>query len=70
MSYQEQMLKLIDKYRDAGQKWPAESAEIATWAIHKKLYAPHPEDIIKQCHDIRKTVERFIDIIKKRDKHE
>ena len=51
MSYQEQMLKLIDKYRDAGQKWPAESAEIATWAIHKKLYAPHPEDIIKQCAD-------------------
>ena len=39
-------------------------------AVDTYIESFYSEDIIKQCHDIRKTVERFIDIIKKRDKYE
>ena len=39
-------------------------------AVDTNIESFYTEDIIKQCHDIRKTVERFIDIIKKRDKYE
>jgi hypothetical protein len=40
---------IADKYRAAGERWPATSKDIAAWAIRGKLWAPHPRGLIEQC---------------------
>jgi hypothetical protein len=49
MSLIEQNQKIIEKYRNAGEKWPATKVEIARWAIAKKLWDIHPAKIVRQC---------------------
>src|SRR6266852_6017123 len=51
MSYMEQMQKVVGKYRESDQPWPATSVDIARWAIRKKLWEIHPSKIIRQCAD-------------------
>jgi hypothetical protein len=51
MTYAEQMQRIIEKFRDSGQPWPATSIEIARWAINKKLWDIHPGKIVRQCAD-------------------
>ena len=45
----EQLQKIINAYRDSGEKWPATSKEMAAWAIGARLWYPHPSAIETQC---------------------
>jgi len=49
MSLIEQNQKIIEKYRAAGEKWPATKIEITRWAIARKLWEIHPSKIVRQC---------------------
>jgi DNA-binding transcriptional regulator PaaX len=51
MSLVEQNQKIVTRYREAGQPWPASSVDIARWAIAKKLWDIHPAKIVRQCAD-------------------
>lgn len=48
-TYNEQLRAIIDQYREAGQPWPAESRQIAAWAIEQGLWKPYRETIVRQC---------------------
>jgi hypothetical protein len=49
MSLIEQNQKIIAKYRQAGEVWPATAVEIARWAIARKLWDIHPSKVVRQC---------------------
>jgi hypothetical protein len=51
VSLLEQNQKIVDRYRDSGQSWPASSTEIARWAIDKQLWQIHPGAVVRQCAD-------------------
>jgi len=51
MSLVEQNQKIVERYREASQPWPASSVDIARWAIAKKLWGIHPAKIVRQCAD-------------------
>ena len=51
MSYLEQNQRIVAQYRQVGQPWPAQSVEIARWAVSNKLWEIHPSKIIRQCAD-------------------
>jgi|SRR5712675_1060281 len=51
MSYKDQLRGIVQRYRKAGEKWPATSHEIAAWALSNKLWAPQPEELLDQCAD-------------------
>jgi hypothetical protein len=40
------MQKIVGKYRESNQPWPATSVDIARWAIRKKLWGIHPSKVI------------------------
>jgi hypothetical protein len=44
MSLIEQNQKIVAKYRESGQVWPATAVDIARWAISKKLLDIHPRE--------------------------
>ncbi len=48
-TYNEQLQKIVDKYIQAGEEWPAESRQVAAWAIREKLWQPHPSSLVSQC---------------------
>ena len=62
MSYNEQMQKIVDKYRDAGEIWPATTREIAAWAIRNKQWDEHGAEMISICaeHLARAMREEYI----------
>jgi len=45
----EYLHEIVQKYRDAGEEWPASSKMIAAWAIRKKLWEPEPTNLITKC---------------------
>jgi len=49
MSLIEQNQKIIEKYRKAGEPWPATAIQIARWAIGKRLWEIHPSKVVRQC---------------------
>lgn len=51
MSYTVQIQRIVARYREAGQTWPASAIEVATWAIGKGLWHVHPGAAIRQCAD-------------------
>jgi hypothetical protein len=51
MSLLEQNQRIVDKYRNSGQQWPASATAIARWAIGEKLWDIHPGAVIRQCAD-------------------
>jgi hypothetical protein len=51
MSYTEQIQRIVRKYRDARQKWPASAVDVADWAINQRLWQVHPGAMIRQCAD-------------------
>ena len=51
MSLIEQNQKIVARYRESGQPWPASAIDIARWAIGKKLWEVHPSRIVRQCAD-------------------
>ena len=40
---------VVEKYRGAGQAWPATSKMIAAWAIQQRLWEPERSGVLKQC---------------------
>ncbi len=48
-SLTEQMQDITSRYMRSEEPWPATADQIARWAIGKKLWAPQPGSLIKQC---------------------
>jgi hypothetical protein len=51
MSLLEQNQRIVQRYRETAQPWPAKSVDIARWAIDHKLWEIHPNAVIRQCAD-------------------
>lgn len=51
MNLIEQNQKIIAKYRQAGNRWPATATDIARWAIAERLWDIHPSKVVRQCAD-------------------
>ena len=49
MSLIEQNQRIIARYRESREPWPATAVEIAQWAIAKKLWDIHPSKVVRQC---------------------
>ena len=49
MTYNEQLQRLVNKYIEAGEMWPATSHELAVWALKNKLWAPQKSEVINIC---------------------
>ena len=45
----QQLQEIVQKYRDAGQEWPASARMIASWAIAKGLWGAQRKSLITQC---------------------
>lgn len=50
-NYNEQLQEIVQKYRDAGERWPAPAKEIAGWAINNGLWKPQASSVVSQCAD-------------------
>lgn len=48
-TYNEQLQKIVEDYRNSGNPWPAERRSIAKWAINKKKWQAKDTDIIDIC---------------------
>lgn len=44
--------EIVGLYREAGQKWPATSLEIADWAIRTEQWRPSPQSIRSQLAEL------------------
>ena len=56
-TYSEALQDMVEKYRKAGQRWPATSRDIARWAFQKKLWAPQEKNIVGQlARDISRAM--------------
>jgi hypothetical protein len=49
MSLIDQNQRIITKYRQSGEPWPATAVEIARWAIARRLWDIHPSKVVRQC---------------------
>jgi hypothetical protein len=47
-TYSEALQTIVEAYRQAGQKWPATSREMARWAYRNKLWEPQEKNIVGQ----------------------
>lgn len=50
-TYREQLQRYVQQYRDSGMPWPAQSKDIAAWAINRGLWAPTPSAVLRMCAD-------------------
>lgn len=48
-THSENMQNLVQRYREAGEKWPTTAKDLATWAVANHLWAPQPADVVNQC---------------------
>lgn len=51
-SYSQNMLKIVEDYRKAGQPWPTTAKRIAAWAIQNNLWKPQASRILTLCADL------------------
>ena len=51
MSYTEQIQRIVTRYREAGQQWPASATDVARWAIDNRMWQVHPGAVVRQCAD-------------------
>ena len=49
MTYNEQLQRLVSKYIEAGEIWPATSHELAAWALNNKLWAHQKSEVTNIC---------------------
>ena len=45
----EQLQDIVEKYREAGESWPATMRTVAGWAIRQGHWKPHRDDLVSQC---------------------
>ncbi len=50
-SYTQQLQRIADDYKQAGEPWPASARAIAAWAIRNNLWQPQPSAVVSQCAD-------------------
>ncbi len=56
-TYNEQLQTIVEKYRAAGEEWPASARDIAIWAYNAGEWRPKSGDVLKQCAgDIAKAL--------------
>jgi hypothetical protein len=62
MTYNEQMQRIVNKYREAGGTWPATTHEIAAWAIRNSHWEAYRATVIDICaeHLARAMREEYI----------
>ena len=48
-TYYEQLQRIVNEYRNAGEEWPATSRQIGAWAVREKRWQPHPASLVSQC---------------------
>ena len=51
MTYSEQLQRVVQKYVESGEPWPAAARDIAAWAINNSLWAPHRDTLVGQCSE-------------------
>lgn len=51
LTYNKQIQRVVQKYVDSGEPWPAAARDIAAWAINNGLWAPHRDTLIGQCSE-------------------
>jgi hypothetical protein len=51
MTYNEQMQRIVQKYRETGEAWPATSHQIAAWAIRNGQWEAYRATMIDICAD-------------------
>lgn len=64
-TYSEALQVMAEKYREAGQKWPASAQEMAQWAYRKGLWEPREKDVVGQlAQDISRALreEQYTDL--------
>lgn len=49
MAYKGQLQRLVTKYIEDGEIWPATSNELAAWALKNNLWVPQKSEIINIC---------------------
>lgn len=62
MTYNEQLQRIVNKYIEAGEVWPATTHEIATWAIRNRHWEAYRTTMIDVCaeHIARAMREEYI----------
>ena len=62
LSRNRDLQRIADRYREAGQPWPAATRDMAAWAIRAGLWTPSHTDMLNQCADqlARALREEFI----------
>lgn len=50
-AFNEQLLKIVEDYREDGQPWPASKDQIAEWAVAHKRYELTRGMAVRQCAD-------------------
>lgn len=50
-NYTEQLQRIVKRYMQAEQPWPATTRQIASWAIRQGIWAAQPSDLVNQCAD-------------------
>ena len=50
-TFSEQMQAIVTSYVEAGERWPATTHEIASWAIRTSRWAPEPSSVVDMCAD-------------------
>jgi len=56
-TYAEQMQRIVEEYRQSGEPWPAESRQIAAWAVSTGRWRPQQDTVIARCaEDIAKAM--------------
>lgn len=51
-SYSQNMQRVVEEYRKAGQPWPTTAKRIAAWAIQNNLWKPQASKILTLCADL------------------
>jgi hypothetical protein len=49
ITFTKQLQRIVDKYIDSDEPWPATTHQIAKWAISYGLWEPQPSAVIDQC---------------------
>lgn len=50
-NYVEECQDIVERYRYAGQEWPATTVMVAAWAYHEGLWEPQESDLIHRLAD-------------------
>jgi hypothetical protein len=47
-TYNESLQEIVEKYREAGERWPTDRKTIAAWAVQQRLWEPSRKSAVSQ----------------------